>query len=161
MSTIYKHGNAQIQGNLTPMIDMAFLLIVFFVLVSRIVDVQSAEMDLPRPHDALTEKPGDDRRLVINVLPELGRTTGKASTYRLGTADFPPDEFGFKAMTREIAAAFTANPAINVNVRADRSVHFEFVEPVLQAVSLAAHSAASTTGAKPGARVNLVVVQEN
>jgi hypothetical protein len=35
------------------------------------------------------------------------------------------------------------------------------VEPALQAVSLAARSAASKTGANPGARVNLVVVQEN
>ena len=38
-----------VAANLTPMIDVTFLLIVFFVVVSQIVEVENVEMELPRP----------------------------------------------------------------------------------------------------------------
>jgi biopolymer transport protein ExbD len=41
VSLIYRRGPAQISANLTPMIDVTFLLIVFFVLVSQIVEVEN------------------------------------------------------------------------------------------------------------------------
>ena len=72
MSTIYKRGNAEISANLTPMIDVTFLLIVFFVLVSQIVEVENVEMELPKPTEPLTEKLGEEQRAVINVVPEEG-----------------------------------------------------------------------------------------
>ena len=47
MSSVFKRGNAKIEANLTPMIDVTFLLIVFFVLVSQIVEVENVPMSLP------------------------------------------------------------------------------------------------------------------
>ena len=44
MSTVYRRGPAAIEANLTPMIDMTFLLIVFFVLVSQISELEVVEM---------------------------------------------------------------------------------------------------------------------
>jgi hypothetical protein len=81
MSVLYKRGNAEIYGNLTPMIDMTFLLIVFFVLVSRIVDRESVDMNLPQPRKALAEKVSQEQRVVINVLPLPG---GEIGGYRVG-----------------------------------------------------------------------------
>ena len=54
MSSIFRRGPAQAQANITPMIDVVFLLIVFFVLVSQIVDLESVDLDLPTPEHAAT-----------------------------------------------------------------------------------------------------------
>jgi biopolymer transport protein ExbD len=152
MSVLYKHGNADVRGNFTPMIDMVFLLIVFFVLVSRIVDVESVEMNLPQPKDAVTVPLPEDKRVIVNVRPDSG---GRAKAYRVGGRDFEPNADGVAAMTAHLAALYRANPAINVNIRADRMTHYEFVEPAMSAVAAAARQADSPAAA---ARVNLVVV---
>ena len=154
MSIAYRKGSAEIQGNLTPMIDMAFLLIVFFVLVSRIVDRDRVDMDLPQPTEAATERASEDRRVVINVLPGAG---GKADGYRVSAVEFPSSPAGIASMTEHLAALLAGNPQMHVNVRADRSTHYEFVEPVLNAVSAAARRAGSPSAA---ARVNLMVVKQ-
>lgn len=155
MSALYKPGRAVIQGNLTPMIDMVFLLIVFFVLVSRIVDRERVEMNLPAPKPAATQPMPEDNRLVINVLPGTG---GAIRGYRVGGTEFTPDATGLAAMTQRLAAAYRSNPNVHVNIRADRGAHYERVEPVLRAVSAAARLSGSAMSA---ARVNLVVVQEH
>lgn len=153
MSAIYKRGNAVVRGNLTPMIDMIFLLIVFFVLVSRIVDRERVEMNLPQPKDAAAQKMGEESRVVVNVMPGID---GGIDGYRVGGTSFAADARGVIAMTAHLARLYQLNPAIQVNIRADRSTQYEHVEPVMHAVSLAARSAGSET---PG-RVNLMVIQE-
>lgn len=143
-----------IQGNLTPMIDMIFLLIVFFVLVSRIVDRERVEMNLPLPAHAATVRPGEEQRVIINVMPGIG---GGIEGYRIGGTQFAADRAGLSAMTLYIATLFRTNPLINLNIRADRRTHYEHVEPALAAVSAAARTAGASATA---ARVNLVVVQD-
>ena len=41
MTRAFARGPASIEANLTPMIDIVFLLVVFFVLVSQIVDLDT------------------------------------------------------------------------------------------------------------------------
>ena len=56
MPRIHKRGPAEIHANLTPMIDVTFLLIVFFVLVSQIVEVENVEIESARARvDPVTE----------------------------------------------------------------------------------------------------------
>lgn len=153
MSVVHQRGNARISGNLTPMIDMIFLLIVFFVLVSRIVDRERVEMNLPQPKHAATERAAEEQRVVINVLPGA---PGEVKGYRVGGTPFEPGSSGLMALTQHVASLYRTNPHINVNVRADRSAPYEHVEPVIEALSRAARMAGA-----PAARVNLVVVQEN
>ena len=80
-----------IAANLTPMIDVTFLLIIFFVLVSQIVEVENADLDLPRPEEAASELPGDQSRIVINVLRGAG---GDAVGYRMSNQRYMA-ELGF------------------------------------------------------------------
>jgi biopolymer transport protein ExbD len=154
MSALYKHGNATIQGNLTPMIDMVFLLIVFFVLVSRIVDRERVEMNLPKPTPALTHPLDDQYRVIINVLPGVG---GEIRGYRLGGTEFASSATGLAELTQRLAGVYRSSSQVNVNIRADRGTHYERVEPILRAVSTAARASGSLAAA---ARVNLVVVKE-
>ncbi len=81
MSAVFTRGYDEVEANLTPMLDVVFLLIVFFVLVSQIVDLESVHMDLPAPLDPASELAGDDPRAVINIIPGV---SGAAAGYRLG-----------------------------------------------------------------------------
>jgi biopolymer transport protein ExbD len=142
-----------ISPNLTSLIDVTFLLIVFFVLVSRINEVERWEMELPQPRQALTEPPEDEHRVVINVIPASG---GAIAGYRVGVAEFDGDARGVEAMTRHLAGLYATTPAININIRADRATNYEFVEPALQAVASAARASGSP---QVNSRINLVVAK--
>ena len=144
-----------IAANLTPMIDVTFLLIIFFVLVSQIVEVENADLDLPRPQDAASELPGEQPRVVINVLRGAG---GDAVGYRLSNQRYMADTAGLEALARNLAAMYQQNPALGVNLRADRRTDYRWVEPVFQAVSAAARLSGRDD---VKGRVNLVVVKEN
>jgi biopolymer transport protein ExbD len=155
MSTAFRHDRGQVHANLTPMIDVTFLLIVFFVLVSQIVEVENVDLDLPSPQDPASMLPGDESRVVINVLPG---PSGKAAGYRMGGRRFAAGTQGLEALTAALAARYRENPGVRVNLRADRSTHYAWIEPVLQAISAAARLSGrpEVTG-----RVNLVVTRED
>ncbi len=144
-----------IEANLTPMIDVTFLLIIFFVLVSQIVEVESVQMALPAPQEPASRLAGDEHRAVINVIPASG---GKASGYRLGNRTYAANTRGLEQMTAALSARYQDNPALSVNLRADRSTHYQWVEPAMEAVSTAARRAGHP---QPAPRINLVVVRED
>ena len=64
--------SSSINANLTPMIDVTFLLIVFFVVVSQIVDRDAVSMDLPSPEDAAASVAEMQERVVVNIVPSDG-----------------------------------------------------------------------------------------
>ncbi len=144
---------ADITANLTSLIDVTFLLIVFFVLVSKINEVERWELELPSMRNPLSQPVEGENRVVINVIPAPG---GNVAGYRVGLAEFTGDEVGLARMTDHLAGLYQKNPAVDLNVRADRATHYEFVEPVLQAVSTAANKS-NAAGVK--ARVNLLVTR--
>ena len=69
-----RHQNAEIEANLTPMIDVSFLLIVFFALVSGIANREQASMSLSRVREGVAARPDDDARWVLNILPAADGT---------------------------------------------------------------------------------------
>ncbi len=161
MSLVYQRGNAKVRANLTPMIDVTFLLIVFFVLVSQIVEVENEEMELPAPMEAASGRMGDEQRAVINVLPEVG--SGRARGYRLGGHFFEVGEAGARDLAEHLAGLYEKNPQLSVNLRADQATEYRWIEPVMRAVGRAARQteragAPGVSGVVP--RVNLVVVRE-
>jgi biopolymer transport protein TolR len=153
MSAIYKRGNANVEANLTPLIDVTFLLIVFFVLVSQIVEVEHVEMDLPQPRQPVSQKPGDESRVVINLLPA---GDGSIRGYRLGGREFPPGADGAEQLAERLAEMYSANPGLDVNLRADRRTRYEWIDPVMQAIAQAARRSGHSGAV---ARVNLAVTR--
>jgi len=153
VSAVYKRGNAEIEANFTSMIDVTFLLIIFFVLVSKIVSAESVELDLPRPFDPHTEAPTEEHRVIVNVVKSAAEP-GAADGYRIGSLFFPADGDGLIALADHLASLFAADPRTNVNLRADRMTGYEFVHPAMQAITL---GAAQSGVEDLMARVNLVV----
>lgn len=69
MSQVTRRGPVKPTLNITPLIDVVFLLIVFFMLVSKIVTEEVPELQLPDPTNTAAIVVQDDNRLIVNVVP--------------------------------------------------------------------------------------------
>jgi biopolymer transport protein ExbD len=108
--------------NMTPMIDVTFQLIIFFLLSSRLAQ-QETQMELDLPSAASgREAVDDDRpRLTVNVSAD-GRVM-------LSSTETPREEMaGRLRIERERLGG-----DLEVRVRADRSVPYRAVAPILLA----------------------------
>ncbi len=125
--------------NLTPMIDVVFLLLIFFMVATSFIDPEK-EMDVDLPPalsgDALDEAPDE---ITINIMRD-GR-------YLVAGAEV--DRAGLDA-TLERAAR--RNPETPVTIRGDRLVHYEKVVSVMDACGVAGltNLAVGTTDADGG-----------
>jgi len=108
--------------NMTPMIDVTFQLIIFFLLSSRLAQ-QETQMELELPAAASGRESVDDGRprLTVNVSPD-GRVM-------LGSTETRPEEIaGRLRIEREQLGG-----ELEVRIRADRSVPYSRVGPILLA----------------------------
>lgn len=112
--------------NMTPLIDVVFLLIIFFLVSSHLAQ-QEAHLPLPLPTAATGEDDWqlDRPRLTINV-----RGDGQ-----LVAAGQPIDVGRLGGLLRERQEA--AKGPLEVRIRSDRGVAYRLVEPVLKAASQA------------------------
>ena len=155
MNPKYRRQSTVIHANLTPMIDVTFLLIIFFVLVAQIVEVEQVEMDLPVPADPVSELAMEDQRVVINVVPD---EDGRVLEYRMGALCYAPGVAGLSQLTDNLVTLYQTNPDLQINLRADQSTQYQHVEPVLEAIRQAAYH---VRDASLVARVNVAVRREN
>jgi len=133
VSLLHARGPARINANMTPLIDLAFLLIVFFVLVARMSSEQLPPVALPQPLHAATTAAGSRPRLTVNVIADGDRTT-----LSLGARRFADDDAGRAELAAAIAQKIRRDPTLPVDLRADRSLRYDRVEPALRAIAQAA-----------------------
>jgi len=115
-----------VQFNVTPLIDVVFLLIIFFLVNSHLAQ-QETQMDLALPtaasgHETLESK---IQRVTINLLPD-GRLF-------LGSDEIAVDEIQRRL---EVERQQTSGD-LEVRLRADRQVEYRYVEPLLLACTRA------------------------
>lgn len=119
MTVELKKGHAFGVLNLTPLIDVVFLLLIFFLVASRFAEEdRQLEVALPTASEAkpLIDKPRD---FVINI-DEMGRYFVNETLMTLQEVDAALDR------------AMAANPMTQtVNIRADKRVDFEYVLQIL------------------------------
>jgi biopolymer transport protein ExbD len=108
--------------NMTPMIDVTFQLIIFFLLSSRLAQQETQmELDLPAAASGREAVDGDRARLTVNVSAD-GRVM-------LSSTETPREEMaGRLRIERERLGG-----DLEVRVRADRSVPYRVVAPILLA----------------------------
>lgn len=117
--------------NMTPMIDVVFLLIIFFLVSSHLArqEVQ-LELDLPA---AVSGRQADEkegvRRVVVNILPDARDDR----RIMVGGQLLDPREFG---QMIGYERQRTTEP-IEVRIRCDRNVAYREVEPVMLACAKA------------------------
>jgi biopolymer transport protein ExbD len=133
---------------MTPLIDMAMLLIVFFVLVSQIGASDHVPMKLPRPTPSAAVPPGREPRAVLNAISD---GQGQVRSWRFAGADHPGGTEGLRAVAASVAAAIRAQPGVEIHLRADADLPYAAIAPALETISEAAASVS------PGAPVRLRV----
>jgi biopolymer transport protein ExbD len=127
-----RRDSRTIQPNLTPMVDVVFLLIVFFIVVAQITTSERFELILPKLLHAQTTPQSDERRVVINVVPEAEMEAQQGAFLLAGSA-FGHTEEAYEELVRRLSKIRGRDPSIAVSVRADRSEQYERVHVALRA----------------------------
>ena len=150
MSQVHQRGPTKPQMNITPLIDVVFLLIIFFMLVNRIAAEETVEMVVPELLDPKTYELGEVDKIVINVAPSPDQRgddplefDGEPRYVKVGQRRYAVEDRA--AITAELERIRALNPEVEVNLRADAALFFETVQPIMMAI----------TDAKIG-RINLV-----
>ena len=99
----------RIELNLTPMIDVVFLLIIFFMVATKFAEIERDLRVNPPSSEHAQPITGTPKELIINVT-QVGR-------YIVNGVEYPPDD-----LEKLLARASEENPDQAVVVRGDRNV---------------------------------------
>lgn len=144
MSKVFKRGPAVASMNMTPMIDVTFQLIIFFMLVNNIIGEEAVEMIVPKLDDPKTYEMGEKDRVTVNVAPQsydaarkVGdlNIPGEAASVKVGLMNYGLDEM--EAVTEALRQAKAQNEKVEVLLRADSGLYYDEVQPVMQAITSA------------------------
>jgi len=117
-----------------PMIDVIFLLLLFFVIVTSFDASARIRVDVPKPDKSQAKRDASAKQVIINcevadpAAPESG-----GAIYRIG-ADAPED---LPAIVARLTAAREANPQLSVVIRADRRLPYRDVQVVMESIAAA------------------------
>lgn len=115
----------EMRVNMTPMIDVVFLLIIFFLVSSHLAR-QESQLPLPLPTAESGQEVVEDRdRVVVNLLSD--------GTMRFAGRNVNASELQ-RRLVNEVA---TGKTDLEVRIRSDRDVPYQFVQPILSAIAKA------------------------
>ncbi len=112
--------------NMTPMIDIVFLLIIFFLVSSHLAQ-QETNVELALPSAASGLDPSDDTtpRVTINLLPQ-------------GQILLAGNRLNVEQLEQRLRVENQSEQGnLEVRIRADRQVPYRFVEPLLRSCAQA------------------------
>ena len=112
--------------NMTPMIDVVFLLIIFFLVSSHLAQQESQyELDLPLAVSGSTPPPSERRPVTVSVLADGS----------VMVAGHSVNAAQLEVRLRNEAARVGSD--LEVRIRTDRSVPYRTIEPVMVACARA------------------------
>ncbi len=116
---LHRKAEDDIAIDMSPMIDMVFLLLIFFIVASQIIKVEKVKIEIP---SAIYAKVPEDEtgRFAITVAPD--------GQLYVGTE--PVDIDDLKA---RLAAEMELDPKVRIVIRADRGVKYETDEKIMEA----------------------------
>ncbi|GAB5404509.1 MAG: biopolymer transporter ExbD [Aureliella sp.] len=121
--SLINSGTATI--NMTPMIDVVFLLIIFFLVSSHLAKQEnSVSLDLPLA-DANVADETTGSVVVVNILPD--------GSWQLGAADVSEPQLAAGLTERSV----NSPDGLRLKIRTDKTVPYARIEPVLRAAAQA------------------------
>ena len=118
--------------NLTPMIDVVFLLLIFFVLIAQASRWRRAQVELPEPEPSAAEYVDIPDVLTITVICD---EQGKLVAYQAQGQIISPAQVGI--LTQTLLDRKKANPQLEVSLRADRRADGQVVQALMAACAQA------------------------
>ena len=123
MRTPYLLAAGSVSINMTPMIDVVFLLIIFFLVSSHLAKQENAvPLDLPKAVSVLPDQV-DHQTIVINVMPSGEVMIGGASITK-------------QRLLEMIRSRVTQTEGqLQIRIRTDSKVGYDRIEPILGAAA--------------------------
>ena len=136
---INKHdAETEMEMNMTPMIDVVFLLIIFFMIITDLTQQDLEELQLPKATSAAEDKPDPKiPRPIINI-PQSGRMIYKRNKLYdpeidgdnlQGLERFLVDQAGLMKRGGFFKDGLPDNPLM---IRADRGTEFKYIQRVME-----------------------------
>ena len=116
---IRRKAEEDVAIDMSPMIDMVFLLLIFFIVASQIIKVEKVKIEIP---DAVYAKVPEDEtgRFAITVDP-------KGQLY-VGT-----EQVDIEELKTRLLAEVELDPKIRIVIRADGTVKYKVNEEIMEA----------------------------
>jgi len=122
-----KRPDFEMEPNMTPMIDVVFQLIIFFMLVTEMSQADLEQMELPEASEAMPDDQPEENRMVINVTEEgdikiRGKVYGskKLKQWLKREASIARDPKDKRLSTRALL------------IRADKDAEFKYLQHIMQ-----------------------------
>lgn len=125
--------------DLTPMIDVTFLLIIFFMCVTEMAKVEYEQLTLPRAHQAVRDTPTAPSRQVVNIRYRSDEARGRdwSEIVVRGKAYRDLSELaGYLRQARERSRQ-AGSQNFEVKIRADGRAAYDQVQAVMMACTQA------------------------
>ncbi len=120
------------QVNMTSMVDIVFLLIIFFVLVSQFISADNIMVELPDPDKSLAKAIELPERVVLNCQYAGSDPGGKVKVrFLLG----PISIDNITELENRLRAVKEDRPEVQVVLRADRRTSYDSVREAMQAIA--------------------------
>lgn len=107
---------------MAPMIDMVFLLLVFFMCASKMSQDQSIELEIPDAQHAVVPKERPDR-YIVNIRENGDLFCGSQQVTG-------PDE-----VAEVVGALYEQNPKLKIYIRADEDTEHKHVREVMKVLA--------------------------
>lgn len=126
----YYRSRSAVLINMTPMIDVTFLLLTFFMLASHFASAEKIPVPLPEPdHNQAVARRFPDK-VIVNLVE--GETRGDP---RILLGPVPVDSLG--ELAERLNELGRGNPEVEVILRADRALPYGAVREVMELISAA------------------------
>jgi biopolymer transport protein ExbD len=111
--------------NMAPMIDMVFLLLIFFMVASHLTALERVPVQLPVADKAKVPEEARDRQLVTILSRD---DSGEDAIIFMNLQEVDIDQF-----SAAIRTLYEADENIRIYLRADRRVRHKHIKAVMQA----------------------------
>ena len=140
-------ASGEVDFNMTPMIDVTFQLIIFFIIAGQMVSEELAALIPPKPYQSLaSEELNNTRWRIVNISSKAGNDPNAADSeareadeWRVGGERIPINDR--EALVAKLLAEMARDQVppeevrdLIVEIRADYRVPYSAVEPVLLAL---------------------------
>ena len=153
-SKVHHRGPIKPQLNMTPLIDVTFLLIIFFMVISNFIAEESVQMIVPDLDEPKVRQFEQMNRVVVNIAPKPFRKDdrgvhylaweGQAQYVKIGANPRVYAMDDMDQITSVLAAMVESDPkdaegksTLEVLLRADAALYYDAVQPVMVAITAA------------------------
>jgi len=124
-----RQSSSGISFNAVPMVDVIFMLTIFFMLVSRFSSAEQIPMELPKPEHSQASVVKIPERVIINCrVNGLLPAESPQAVFSIG----PNQPESLDVIARRLVAMRQKSPNLKVVVRADRRLPYAQVREVMR-----------------------------